>query len=390
VTPRSVSIAGALLAGVAALAVVWGSPSAAASAGLNAPGCVPSDTSITVATTGQLTGALASLTPGESIILAPGTYLGNFTDSVAGTASDPVTICGPASAVLDGGSLDHGYTLYLDGANHTTVSGLTVTHGLKGIVADDWQHGVIDAVTVKDIGQEGIHLRKFSSNDLIERSTVSGTGLSSAANSIHYGEGIYIGSAYENWPTYTHGQPDRCDHDRVIDNTISDTTAESVDIKEGTTGGTLSGNSFDGTGMNLSKGADSWVDVKGNDWLISDNTGTTSPRDGYQVHIKVTGWGRGNVFADNHVTLNNRGYGFYISGAGTDSKVRCSNVVVGRKSAFTNAKVSCQGVRLELPAAPGRHWIRWLLIALAAAIIVLNIALIRRRRRGSADPPRQL
>ena len=36
-------------------------------------------------------------------------------------------------------------------------------------------------------------------------------------------------------------EPDRSDRNVVAGNTISDTTAESIDIKEGTTGGTVVG-----------------------------------------------------------------------------------------------------------------------------------------------------
>ena len=43
-------------------------------------------------------------------------------------------------------------------------------------------------------------------------------------------------------------------------------------------------------------GADSWVDVKGNNWTISGNTGQRSPADGFQTHQVYDGWGRGNTF----------------------------------------------------------------------------------------------
>ena len=44
-------------------------------------------------------------------------------------------------------------------------------------------------------------------------------------------------------------------------------------------------------------GADSWVDVKGNGYLIVDNLGPHSPQDGFQTHvIDDMEWGRNNVF----------------------------------------------------------------------------------------------
>ena len=76
-------------------------------------------------------------------------------------------------------------------------------------------------------------------------------------------------------------QPDRSDRNVVKGNKIGQTTAEAVDIKEGTTGGVVEDNTFDGSALS---GADSRVDVKGNNWLIKENTGTNSTQDGFQTH----------------------------------------------------------------------------------------------------------
>ena len=84
----------------------------------------------------ELTRALAAARPGEEIVLAAGTYDGNFTASHSGTPAAPVTLCGPRSAVLDGGSISRGYTLHLDHASWWRVEGFTVEGGQKGIVAD--------------------------------------------------------------------------------------------------------------------------------------------------------------------------------------------------------------------------------------------------------------
>ena len=77
------------------------------------------------------------------------------------------------------------------------------------------------------------------------------------------------------------GEPDHRDRNQVLRNEIWATTSESIDIKEGTSGGLIEGNRFDGSGLS---GADSWVDVKGNGYTILGNTiGTNSPKDGYQT-----------------------------------------------------------------------------------------------------------
>jgi hypothetical protein len=53
--------------------------------------------------------ARADARPGEEILLAPRTYDDNFTASHSGTSAAPVTLCGPRSAVLNGGRVSRGY-----------------------------------------------------------------------------------------------------------------------------------------------------------------------------------------------------------------------------------------------------------------------------------------
>jgi hypothetical protein len=74
---------------------------------------------------------------------------------------------------------------------------------------------------------------------------------------------------------------------------------ENVDIKEGTTGARIIGNTFDGSGLTGADYDDSWVDVKGDDVLVQDNTGTATSNDGYQTHAQQSGWGCGTVFRGN-------------------------------------------------------------------------------------------
>ena len=102
-------------------------------------------------------------------------------------------------------------------------------------------------------------------------------------------------------------EPDRSDRNVIEGNDIAGTTAEAVDIKEGTSDGVLRGNTFDGSAMDE---ADSWVDVKGNGWLIEGNTGTAAPEDGFQTHQILDGWGTGNVFRHNTAKMSGSGVGF--------------------------------------------------------------------------------
>jgi nitrous oxidase accessory protein NosD len=154
-----------------------------------------SGTTVSVSTAAQLAAALTAAVPGQTIRLANGTYNGNFVATASGTAAAPIILSGSRQAVLASSSVKSGYVLHLSGANYWQLNGFAVTGAQKGIVLDESGHDVINGVEVHGVGDEGIHLRQGSSNDLVENSYVHNTGLSSA----QYGEGIYVGSAESNW-----------------------------------------------------------------------------------------------------------------------------------------------------------------------------------------------
>ncbi|MFD7731307.1 sheath polysaccharide-degrading enzyme, partial [Kitasatospora phosalacinea] len=87
---------------------------------------------------------------------------------------------------------------------------------------------------------------------------------------------------------------------QILNNTIGPNIGgENIDLKEGTTGGLVSGNRFDGNGLTNVNYDDSWVDVKGNGYVIENNTGVRTMNDGYQTHTQQPGWGCGTVFRGN-------------------------------------------------------------------------------------------
>jgi nitrous oxidase accessory protein NosD len=292
-----------------------------------------SSTAVAVSTAAGLSQALAVARPGTMIKLAPGTYTGTFVLRGAGTAQKPIALCGPRTAVLTAGTIDRGYTLHLDGASFWQVSGFTVRGGLKGVMADNAQANRIEGLLIDGVGDEALHLRRNSSDNLVRGNTIRRAGLRTPA----VGEGVYVGSAQGNWCELTACAPDRSDRNVVELNDISATTAEAVDVKEGTTGGTLRKNAFNGTGMTA---ADSWVDVKGNGWTISENTGTDSPVDGFQLHKVLEGWALDNVFTGNNATVNGTGYGFQITTNKTRNQVTCTNKVFGAAAGYAN--VACR------------------------------------------------
>jgi len=285
----------------------------------------------TVHSTDELTKALAAVQPGAAIRLADGIYAGKFVATVSGTAAAPIFLCGGTGAVLDGGGIKAGYALHLDHASYWRLVGFTIRNAQKGVVLDASQHSVVQRLTVSDIGDEAIHLRTASSDNVVSGNTVHDTG----KRRDKFGEGVYIGSAESNWCKYSKCGPDRSDRNLVRANHISATTAESVDIKEGTSSGWLVDNTFDGSSLS---GADSWVDVKGNGWLISGNTGQHSPMDGFQTHQVVAAWGAGNLFRANTANVEGPGYGINLTQVAGNS-VSCDNHASGAAKGLSN--VAC-------------------------------------------------
>lgn len=310
----------------------WSSQSAAPAPGASGGSC---GSGSRVSSAGALRSALANARPGERIILAPGVYQGDFQATVSGTSAAPITLCGPRGAVLQGDSIKSGYTFHLDHASHWRVEGFTVQGGQKGVMTDGASSVVISGLYVHGTGDEAIHLRDFSSYDTVSHNVVRDTGLLVA----FYGEGIYVGTAHKNWCKYSNCQPDASDHDVITGNDISNTTAENIDIKEGTTGGTISGNHLDGTGM-VPSAATSWINVKGNDWTVTGNAGVDSIGSGFSVHQVYDGWGLDNVFRGNQITVNGPGYGIYVQSKHLNTVVGCDNTVSGAQSGFSTVTCS--------------------------------------------------
>jgi len=198
---------------------------------------------VTVSSADELTAALAGARPGQVIALADGVYVGNFVATTAASPEEPIFLCGGRGAVLDGGDVESGYVLHLDGATHWRLVGFSIRNGQKGLMAEGTVWSVVQGLSVTGIGDEAVHLRRASTDNLVIGNEISGTGLRKEK----FGEGVYIGTAVSNWCTVSGCLPDRSDRNVVARNAIRDTTSEGVDIKEGTTGGLLVDNTFDGS-----------------------------------------------------------------------------------------------------------------------------------------------
>jgi hypothetical protein len=243
----------------------------------------------------QLKAALAAAVPGQTIELQDGSYSGNFKITTGGTASAPITLTGSRAAVLTtptGG----GNGIQFTSAPYWVIKGITVTGGQKGIMIDSSDHVVVDSVEIHHTTMEGLHFRTSSSFGVVRNSHIHDTGTSGNG----MGEGVYVGTAN----TLT----DASDHVRILDNRIGPNIGgENIDIKEGTRGGLISGNFFDGNGLTGVHYDDSWVDIKGNGYTVENNRGVNTTNDGFQTHSQDPGWGCGTVFRNNTADLTGAG-----------------------------------------------------------------------------------
>ena len=261
---------------------------------------------VVVSTAAQLRTALDAAVPGQVITLRDGTYTGAFRSARSGTKAEPITLRGSRDAVLTTGALtgsDPALTLI---GKAWLLSGFSVTRSPVGIVLSDSDNSVLEDLGVTSVGARGIHIRKNSAYVTVRTSTISDTGLASAGA----GEGVYVGSAREDWAAVTGaaGTPDRSDYVRIENTSFTNTSAEGIDIREGTTGGRVAWNIFDNTGHSGADAADSWVDLRGNNTSVWANAGFSSLSDAFQVHPVSGGWGTGNRFRDNVVMENVPGY----------------------------------------------------------------------------------
>ncbi|WP_191621861.1 right-handed parallel beta-helix repeat-containing protein [Microbacterium caowuchunii] len=272
-------------------------------------------------TTQDLQRALDDARPGDVLQLGETTYRGNIVITASGTDPQPITVCGSAGSTLDGGDTGGGYALHLDGASNWVLTGFAVRGGAKGIVLDNASHNDLRGLEVSNTGEEAIHLRAGSSDNTIRDSSIRDTG----RNDAEIGEGIYIGSAQSNWCRYTDCAPDASDRNTITGTTITTTTAEAIDVKEGTTGTVIRGNTL---AIAHDATVDSVVDLKGDDIVFERNRLTVGTGTGVQVHNIVDDWGAGIRIRNNTFTADHDRVLIEVVGRarGLGTVVGCDNV----------------------------------------------------------------
>jgi len=259
---------------------------------------------VNVTTVDELHAALADAKPGDKIIIAPGKYendvwKGNwaaFFSEASGTAEQPITICSKDPddpAVLCGVSQENKIALHIMG-EHWNIENLVTCEAGKGIVIDKGSYSTITGCEVYNIGSEGIHIRDDSSYCLVENCYIHDCGTVSP----QYGEDVYIGSAKG---TTEYGFD--CHYNTVRNCRIANVGADCVDIKEYTLGALVEGCEFDGSGIQGKNGGDSFVEVKGNNAVVRNNTGYRNGNDkvlyAVDLYMAVDGWGQNCRIYDN-------------------------------------------------------------------------------------------
>lgn len=214
--------------------------------------------------------------PGDTINLAPGTYLEDIVTRTDGTQNQPITITGSADAILKGGG--KGRVIEVNNS-HIVLNGFTVdglwgdSNSAKGysdklIYAqgkgkDSGVEGLkITNMHLKNAGGECVRLRYFAKNNEITSNKITNCGVYDfqfGGMKKKNGEGIYIGTAPEQRKD---GKNPTSDLDQSSDNSIHgnsiDTQGnECVDIKEGSTKNLVENNSCTGQKDPESAGLDS-------------------------------------------------------------------------------------------------------------------------------------
>lgn len=267
---------------------------------------------VLVTTTDELLSALADAQAGDEIILKEGVYqndvfLGDgiwsaFYAKADGTADNHIIIRSEDPehpATISGVTQDNKVALKIVGS-YWEIRDLVICEAQKGIFLQQSEHSVISGCEVYNIGSEAIHIIDNSSYNLVEDCYVHDAGTIYP----QYGEGVYIGSSKN-----TDGYGYECHYNTVRECRLGpNIAADHVDIKEYTLGNIVEYCTFDGTGMQNQNGGNSFVEVKGNNCIIRNNTGYRNGCENvlyaFDANVQLDGWGQNNKIYDNTLYLD--------------------------------------------------------------------------------------
>jgi hypothetical protein len=207
--------------------------------------------------------ALDMAQPGDTIRLASGVYAQDLRSIRDGAANQPITITGPADAVVTGGGVARVVEI---NHNFITLDGFTIDGKHGGAYRDKLVYVlgtrpktplrglVIRNMRLTNAGGECVRLRYYVQGALLQNNVIGPCGWHDFPNGVwagdgKNGEGIYIGTAPEqrgDGKNPEHG-PDRSDANHIVGNRFNTQGNECVDIKEGASGNLIERNDCQGS-----------------------------------------------------------------------------------------------------------------------------------------------
>ena len=250
-----------------------------------------------------------------------------FIDNLHGTAEEPITLCGPKTAVFDGSNGDSGLSsaaMRVIRSSYVRVKGFTLQNALKGLDVQQTNSSEFSNITTRYTLQEGIRLRYNSTFNEVTGCNISYTGFLW----VGIGEGMYVGTSTKN--SIARNLPeDKSDFNKITFNHFWEgITAENIDLKEFTSGGIVANNTFNGSAIAGLNGAIAWVAIKGNNYTVVNNTGTGTLQggQGFRVLLKHEGLAEENVVMKNTCSNFKLGsYCVFIDPRAKRTLVNCEN-----------------------------------------------------------------
>ena len=281
---------------------------------------------VNVSTVSDLTSATLAAKAGDTIWVAPGKYEllstncknDTFVNSTGrdcgliwlgadGTKNNPVVLAGsdPTNPPeIYSSDYMHNYGIHVTG-NYVILKNLKIHTFSKGVVFDNSVGALMEDCEVYHTGNEIVHVRDSSQQVTLNRNFIHGSGYEIAK----YGEGIYVGTYNTGWASSQQADRDagfwgtdasqhrysgydwRVNDTKITCNIVSGTTAENIDVKEGTVRGIVQGNMFIGDSLDYNGEVsydDANIDMKGAYWTVTGNYFYNSKKQGlpyYNPHF---------------------------------------------------------------------------------------------------------
>ena len=294
--------------------------------------------------------ALDQAQPGDTIYLAPGDYAESLVTKVHGLPGQPITLTGPATAVLRGSAASgrifqifHDYYL-LDGWTINGYDGsgqsktdyrdkLLYVHGQRAPYNGEVRRGPqgleVKNMTLLNAGGECIRLRYFVRGAHIHHNTIQNCGVWDFVfrDGGKNGEGIYLGTSSEQWndgknPT---NEPDGSTENHIHDNVFNTQGNECVEVKEGAFNNLIENNLCTG-GRDPEAGG---LVARGDHNIFRNNISYGHAGGGIRFGGHLV---NGHTYGANNSAYGNRLYNNQAGGIKFENRLQaqiCGNVFVG-------------------------------------------------------------